>query len=111
MDENPYQSPKSAPEVESPSEKPPDRHTPAMGCWLLTFFGIYFLLGGLEAVLPGATWFTMIMPCLIAGPVSVAMALWAWRHPESQWVLAVAILLATSWVFRVLIERYLLGIR
>lgn len=116
MDENPYKSPEHESESGAKPPKPPSRFTAAVGYGWLSFFGTVFLLGGLEEVaLPPDSMvystYKVILIFLVASPVGIAMSYWGWRHPESPRALAVAILLAVSWVLRAIFEMYVLGIR
>ena len=102
MDENPYQSPKSVPEVEKPPAKPPSRYSRAALCGFFGTIGPFNWLSSLArfSVLndaPPYIAFPIVLSMfLIPIPVGLAMARWAWRHPESKWVLPVAFLLGMS---------------
>ena len=100
MDENPYQSPESVPEVEKPPEKPPNRYFLAAACGAGTLGGLVIL----QATLVGfplpysyfAPPYTGLLFFLIPGTVGLVVASCAWRFPESGWPIAVAALLWAS---------------
>ena len=97
MDENPYKSPRSPPEVEERPKWPPNRFFYAAVCGAGTLGGL--LIAGATLVgLPleytlFAPPYTKLLFFLIPGTVGLLMAGWAWRSPESVWPVAVSGLL------------------
>ena len=97
MNDNPYQSPESAPEVEERQKWPPNRFFYAAVCGASTLGGLLIA----QATLVGfpleytlfAPPYTMLLFFLIPGTVGLLMAGWAWRSPESVWPVAVSGLL------------------
>jgi hypothetical protein len=103
MDENPYQSPESEPEVEKRPSKPPNRYSLALFRGFFAWVGLTMLqewgLQALEVFLnrkiapPGSMIVTF---ALIALPVGVMIAWWTSRVPESKWARVVAMLSGLS---------------
>ena len=105
MDDNPYQSPKFAPEPEKPPAKPPNRY------FLAALYG-FMAWGGLavaQALIVEIVWVQtatalsldekrlVLAICVpIAFPVGMLIAWWTLRAPESKWVYAIALALALS---------------
>jgi hypothetical protein len=92
MEENPYQSPESEPEVEKRPKKPPIRYL------LAACYGLMALAGGvlMQDVICRTVWSHRRIPAfyaLVACPLSVLIAWWTLRAPQTKWVLLVAILL------------------
>ena len=110
MDENPYQSPTSVPEVESSHREHPKKPLPL---WAHSALSGFMVAGGLviwQALIVDALWPTFAPPYLLlkrlmmyalytlfASPAGVLMAIWAWRRPESKLALAVGGLVTLSW--------------
>jgi hypothetical protein len=105
VNDNPYQSPKSEPEVEERPKWPPNRFFYAAICGVGTLGGLLIwqwmlatLVGlRLENPLfaPSYTMlpYTMLVLFLIPGTVGLVVVSWAWRSPKSVWPVAVAGLL------------------
>ena len=115
MDDNPYQSPTSAPEPEKRPKNPPSRFGFAVGCGVLGAIGPFNLLAPLVnrftlSHVPLYIRFPMVLSeFLIAGAVGLVMARWAWRHPYSRWVLPVALLLLLTGFIPILIDILFFG--
>ena len=115
MDDNPYQSPESVPEVEKRPRKPPSRFGSAVACGILAAIGPFNLLAPLvnrftPSDVPLYMKFPMLLSdFLIAGAVGLVMARWAWRHPYSRWVLPVALLLLLTGFIPILIDILFFG--
>ena len=107
MEENPYQSPKSAPEVEKRPKKPLSRYWFAFSCGFVAFSGFVWLqrmiwqIVWLETnTVPSLTQKRLMLPAyvLLASPLGVLIAWWTLRAPN-KWVLAISMLLGlTPWV-------------
>ena len=91
VDENPYQSPKSVPEVEKPPAKPPkeprNRYVSAWSRGLGTLVGLVFLqiiimefVWGHTDTLPSRSERRLlaVVYALIACPVGIFIAWWTW---------------------------------
>lgn len=118
MDENPYQSPKAVPEVEKRPVKPPNRYSSAAVCGFLGAIGPFILLssflGPFMSSVEVPLYMTLPMALAIffvPGTVGLAMARWAWCHPESKWVFPVACLLGMSGYIPFLIGILFFGLR
>ena len=104
MEDNPYQSPESAPEVEKRPQKPPtNRYERAGLAGLLTFLGVMVLLVPVFSSIASFSdrkiqihtyWWLM---AIIACPFGVGMAWWTWRSPESK-LPAIVVLLLVSFI-------------
>lgn len=101
MDDNPYQSPESEPEVEKRPKKPLSRSGSA------GFLGLFAFLGGmLLYVLAGdlASYFEMWIQfdalwwlwAVVACAFGVIVACWTWRSPESKLPTLVIALLGSA---------------
>ena len=105
MEENPYQSPTSEPEVEKlPTKpvKPPNRYLLAAVYGLVVFLSfvmlqtvIWEIVWAQTNTVPSLTQKRLMLPsyALLACPLGVLIAWWTLRAPESKWVSAVALLL------------------
>lgn len=118
MDDNPYKSPASEPGVEKRPKKPPNRFFFAAVCAFLGFIGTFMLLSPLMGFLISSVEVPLYMALpmglaifCVPGTVGLAMARWAWCHPESRWVLPVALLLALSGYIPLLIGILFFGLR
>ena len=108
MHENPYQSPKSEPEVEKlPTKpgKPPNRYLLAAVYSFVAFSGfvlaqafIWEIVWAQTNTVPSLTQKRLMFPShiLLATPLGVLIAWWTLRAPESKWVIAVSYVLGLS---------------
>ena len=121
MDENPYKSPESEPEIQKPPPKPSNR---------FIFAGLYGFLafGGFamsQAVIVETYWVLsepatvhslaekrLMLPtyALIASPIGILIAWWTLRAPKSKWVFAVALVLGVNWAVLALIGIAFFGL-
>ncbi len=105
MDDNPYQSPKSAPEVEKRPARPVRRYSYAAFYGNIVFVGLVlsqatimeFVWGQTDTFLSRADRRLMLLIyALIACPVGMLIAWWTWKVPESKWARVTAMLLGLS---------------
>ena len=105
MDENPYKSPESVSEVEKRPAKSSSLYVSAMLRALGTLLGLVFsqaiimqcFLEQLDIRPSGAERRVLVLVfVLIACPVSMLIAWWTWRVPESKWAYVTAKLLGLS---------------
>ena len=105
MDDNPYQSPKSVPEVEKPPVKTAIRYLLAASYSFIAFGGFVMLQAMLWEIVwtqtntvPSLTQKRLMLPShvLLASPLGVLIAYWTLRAPKSKWVIAVSFLLGLS---------------
>lgn len=100
MDENPYKTRESDPEIERPLPKPPSRHVVVPLCAVLAFVGLFSLLGLVVTFTDPAYAerrdVLRVLLTLIVSTVCVTIAWWAWRNPESKSAPSVALLVAVS---------------
>jgi hypothetical protein len=103
--DNPYQSPKSIPEVEKRPVKPPGRYVSAVlrgsGTWLGLVFSLTIIMlcvwEKLDMQPSGAERRLSVLVCaLIACPVGMSIAWWTWKAPDSKWARVTAKLLGLS---------------
>ena len=117
MDENPYQSPDSVPGNEQrPTKRPSafDLATISAFCgFMASIMWLSFVSRHFGSpVVPRYMELPMAMSIfLIPLIVALAMARWAWRHPESKWVFPVVVFLIVSGLIPPLIDILLFGFR
>ena len=116
MDDNPYQSPESDTKIEKRPKKPPNRFGFGAVCGYFGAIGPYILLSSLLGPFMSSVEVPLYMALpmflsifFIPGTVGLAMARWAWRHPESKWVFPVAILLGLTGFIPVLVGILFFG--
>lgn len=113
MNDNPYQSPKSAYEVEKRPEKRPNRYFHALVCGFFAFVALFNSLG-LGLVMPfGSAPPYMLLLFLLVIPVTfgLVVAIWAWRYSESKWVFPVVVLLGLTSLMPFLVGIFFFGFR
>lgn len=115
MDENPFKSPESEPEVVPRPGKPANPYAQAAICGFLALIGVFdFQIAVVKIVVPDPLSllpYTLLLFFLMPCSVCVAMARWAWLRPESALPLPAAMLLFVSGYAPFFVGKILEGLR